>query len=360
VLQFTLAIGLMAAATVYYLQMDFILNSDLGYNPSGIIKLQLPPQRDPDKLVKFFRNELENEPAVLEVSGENSWGEGNRVKTNGKEIISLKLRIDEHYLPALEIPLINGRNFSPAFSSDSMQSVLVNESFVRAAGLKEPIGQQVKLPGEWEGDLEMNIIGVVKDYHHNSLKEKIGPAVFVMKHYENLFVKSRNDKSLQALATLEKIYKLHLGDSPLQVSFLEDDISKQYDEEKNWQRVINYATAMSVFICCLGLFGLSWLAARQRTREIGIRKVLGAGVGAIAAMLSKDFLKLVLVSFFIACPITWVLMNHWLQDYAYRIRISWWMFALAGLVGFLIAMLTVGSQAIKAALANPVESLRTE
>lgn len=362
VFQFTLAIGLIASTIIYYLQMNFIMKKDLGYNPSDVILVSLPPQRNPDRLVKLFRNELAADPSVIMVSGafstpgQGSWGGENLIRVNGKEIPSHKIRADEYYLPALGIPLKEGRNFSKDFGSDSMHSIIVNEAFVKAAGLKKPIGEQVKLPGEWEGDLTATIIGVVKDYHHNSLKDKISPMLLVMKHYETLMVKTQKGKSLAVLARLEELYKKHLADSPFQFSFLADNIKNQYEGERYWQKVINYAAGISIFICSLGLFGLSWLSAHRRTREIGIRKVLGATVAGIAGLLSKEFVKLVLI----ASPVCWLAMHKWIEHFAYRIDISWWMFGLAGAVAVLIALITVSFQAIKAALANPVKALRSE
>jgi putative ABC transport system permease protein len=360
VFQFTLAISFVTGSLVYYLQMNFIMHKELGYDPSDMINVKLPGQRNPDRLVQLFRSELATSPAVVQVSGFNSWGDNNMVKVNDKTIPSVKFRADESYLPGLEIPLKQGRNFSAAFGSDSMQSVIVNETFVRQAGWKDPIGQRVQLMGEWEGDLNMTVVGVVKDHHYNSLKQKIGPQVLVMKHYDELLVKARHGKLPEALAAIEKVYKDHLPDSPFQFSFMDNDVATQYGEERHWQQIIGYVTILSVFICCLGLFGLSYLAARQRTREIGIRKVLGAGVAGIAALLSKEFLKLVVIALLIASPLSFFLMDRWLENFAYRIDISWWMFLLAGAIAIFIAMATVSFQAIKAALANPVQSLRSE
>ncbi|MBX2922480.1 MAG: ABC transporter permease [Chitinophagaceae bacterium] len=366
VFQFTLAIAFITATIIYYLQMDFILKKDLGYNASDVILVKLPPQRNPDQLVKLFRNELAAEPSVVMVGGghsmpgEGSWGGGDPIPVNGKEIPSHKIRADEYYLPVLEIPLREGRNFSKDFGTDSMNSIIVNETFVRAAGLTNPIGTRVKLPGEWEGDLTTTIIGVAKDFHHNSLKDKISPMLLVMKHYETLMVKTKKGKSLAVLATLEKLYKKHIADSPFQFGFLADNIKNQYSGERYWQKVINYAAGVSIFICSLGLFGLSWLAAHRRTREIGIRKVLGATVTGIAGLLAKEFVKLVLIAFLVASPVCWLAMNKWIEHFAYRIDIRWWMFGLAGMIAVLIALITVSFQAIKAAVANPVKSLRTE
>jgi putative ABC transport system permease protein len=260
----------------------------------------------------------------------------------------------------LGIPLNEGRNFSKDLATDSMRSIIVNEAFVKAAGLEKPIGTQVKLPGEWEGDQTVTIIGVVKDYHHNSLKDKIGPMVLVMKHYETLMIKAQKNRSLAVLEILEKMYKKHLPDSPFHFSFLSDNIKDQYGEERYWLKVINYASGISIFICSLGLFGLSWLAARRRTREIGIRKVLGATAAGIASLLAKEFLKLVMIAFLLASPVCWLLMNKWLENFAYRINITWWIFLVSGTLAVLIAFITISYQAIKAAIANPVKSLRTE
>lgn len=360
VFQFTLAIGFVTGSLVYYLQMNFIMHKELGYNPSDMISIKLPAQRNPDQLVQLFRSELATSPAITRVSGFSSWGNNNIVKVNDRTIPSLKFRIDEFYLPGLEIPLKQGRNFSAAFGSDSMQSVIVNETFVKQAGWKDPVGKRVQLMSEWEGDLNMTVVGVVKDHHYNSLKQKIGPQVLVMRHYDKLLVRAQQGKLPEALAAIEKVYQDRLPDSPFRFSFMDDDVARQYGEERLWQQIIGYVTVLSVFICCLGLLGLSYLAARQRTREIGIRKVLGASIAGIAGLLSKDFLKLVVIALLIASPLSFFLMNRWLANFAYRIDISWWIFLLAGAIAVFIAMATVSFQAIKAALANPVQSLRSE
>ncbi|PSL34965.1 ABC transporter permease [Chitinophaga ginsengisoli] len=360
VFQFTLAIGFVTGSLIYYLQMTFIGNKALGYNPSGIIDIKLPPQRNPDQLVPLFRTALTALPSVVQVAGFNSWGDNNVVKVNDRTIFSHKVRGDEFYLPDLGISLQQGRNFSPAFGADSSRSVIVNETFVKQTGWKNPLGQQVKLIGEWGGDMNMTVVGVMKDYHYNSLKEKIGPAVLVMKNYEHLLVKTKQGRGAEALAAIEGIYKKYLPDSPFQFSFIDDDIARQYRDDKHWQQIIAYVTILSVFICCLGLFGLSYLAARQRTKEIGIRKVLGAGVAGIAGLLSKDFLQLVIIAFLIASPLSFFVMNHWLDGFAYRIDVSWWIFLVAGAIATCIAMVTISFQTIRAAMANPVQSLRSE
>jgi putative ABC transport system permease protein len=270
------------------------------------------------------------------------------------------LRADENYIPALEIPIKEGRNFSSAFIADSMQSVVVNESFVKAAGWKSPIGQQVTLPDEWEGEAKMNVIGVVKDYHHHSLKTEIGPQIFVMRHYEKVFVKVEEGKFAQALAAIERVYKKQIPDSPFQFSALGDIVKREYEQERQWQQIITYAALVSLMICCLGLFGLSGIAARQRIREIGIRKVLGASVADLTGVLSKDFLKLVIVAFFIAAPVSWFFSQKWLTNFAYTIQLSWCIFFIAGVLAVLIALFTISFHTIRAALGNPVKALRTE
>ena len=359
IFQFTLAIGLIIASLVYNRQMNFMLNKDLGYTPQGLIQVSLPPQRDPDKLVNMFRNELVSEPSVLSVSGSNSWGTGNPVRFGDREIATVKLRTDEQFIPVMGIQLTAGRNFSSSMGADSLQSIIVNETFVKQAGWEHAIGQQVKTT-DWEGELNRTVIGVIKDYHYSSMREKIGPQVLVMKHYGNLVVKTQPGQSVRALGRLEKLYKSKLPDSPFQFSFLDEEIRNQYQQEKLWQRIIEYATLLAIVISCLGLFGLSLFAARLRIREIGIRKVLGATEMNIVGILSFDFLKPVGLALLMTMPLSWLLMSKWLENFAYRITISWWIYFSAALISLAIALFTIGYQAIRAALANPVDSLRSE
>jgi putative ABC transport system permease protein len=257
--------------------------------------------------------------------------------------------------------LVQGRNFSPDFPSDSANSVLVNETFAKKAGWKNPIGQTVNF---WYKDnKKYTVIGVVKDYHYSSLSEKIGPELFTMKEdnpYGMAYIKIKPNTSAASLNTIEKIFKQLFPLNPYRYTFMNDENIKHYEAEAKWKQIMLFGAILTIFISCIGLFGLSVLSAQKRTREIGIRKVLGASVNTVVTTLSKDFLKLVCISLVIAVPAAWLVANKWLENYPYRISLNWELFAVGGISVILIALITVSFQAIKAAVANPVKSLRTE
>jgi ABC-type antimicrobial peptide transport system permease subunit len=260
----------------------------------------------------------------------------------------------------LEIPVKEGRNFSDLYGTDKTNAVIVNEAFVKAAGLNNPIGTPIQIKDWFPKDA--TIIGVVKDYHLGSLKEIIQPEILTItdESQGTMLIKIDKQRQKQALAALEKVYKTAVPGAEYSYVFWDELNAKEYHLERKWQQIINAATLLSVLICCLGLFGLTHLATHMRVKEIGIRKVLGATVSSIASLISRDFIKLVLIAVVVASPVAWYFMNQWLQDFAYRINISWWVFVLAGVAAVFIALLTIIFQAIKAAVANPVKSLRTE
>ncbi len=268
-------------------------------------------------------------------------------------------RADYDFLPLLGLELSAGRNFSPDFGADPAHSAIVNEPFVKAAGWADPIGKQF-IEDQWGDNQKLTVVGVVKDYHYGSLRYQIQPQVLTMQSANLVWIKYAEGKRGQALASLQKVFRQQFGDYYFKYSFLSDDNATLYQNDRRWQQIVQYAAGLSLLICCIGLFGLARMAANQRTKEIGIRKVLGATVASIAALLSKDFIKLVLIAIVIASPIAWYAMNAWLADFAYKIDISWWVFALAGGLAVGIALLTVSFQSVKAALMNPVESLRSE
>ena len=269
--------------------------------------------------------------------------------------------VEEPYIPMLEIQIKEGRNFSDLYGTDKTNAIIVNEAFVKALGLQNPVGTQIKVD-DWFVKKSFNIIGVVKDYHQGSLKKIIQPIILAMNDGTAggmVLLKIDKQRQKQSLAALEKVYKKAVPGSEYSYAFWDELNAKEYRQERKWQQIINIATVLSILICCLGLFGLTHLASHMRVKEIGIRKVLGATVSNITSLISKDFLKLVILAVVIASPIAWYFMNDWLQDFAYRIKISWWIFLLAGLLAMIIAILTISFQAIKAAVANPVKSLRT-
>jgi len=245
-----------------------------------------------------------------------------------------------------------------------MNSVIVNESFVKEAGWKldDAVGKTIGF-GESHGGRNATVIGVVKDYHFLSLKKKITSEVFTMEpdfNYGEIWVKINPKDVPQTLALLEKTFKKLVPYFPYSYQFMDDVNAKNYETETKWKQIISIASTLFIFISCIGLLGLVILSIEQRTKEIGIRKVLGAAVSRIIVLISKEFLILISIAFIVAVPVGYYFVNRWLQNFAYRINISWWMFALAGLLVIAVALLTMSFQAIKAAIANPVKSLRTE
>ena len=261
----------------------------------------------------------------------------------------------------MQIKLKAGRNISSAIPSDKHHAVIVNEAFVKAAGLESPLGAQVYTSDRFDKELK-TIVGVIEDFHSGSLHEPIKPMVMLVCDWDShgIWIRIAKQNQQRALKAIEAAYKKAMPAALYEYKFLDELNAQSYEQEQRWQKIVGMAAALSIIICCLGLFGLAHLAAQRRIKEIGIRKVLGATVTSIASLLTKDFLKLVVVSLVVASPLAWWVMNNWLQDFAYRINIGWWMFLLAGLIAIVIAMITVSFQAIKAAIANPVKSLRTE
>jgi ABC-type antimicrobial peptide transport system permease subunit len=261
------------------------------------------------------------------------------------------------FVKTMHLQLAQGRDFSKDFATDSV-GYLLNESATKIVGYKEPVGKPLTFWGK-----PGTIIGVLKDFHFNSLHTPINP--LILRLGENLdwgsaLVRTAPGKTKEALSGLEKICKSLNPKFPFTYQFSDEEYAKLYSSEQVVTRLANYFAFLAIFISCLGLLGLVIFSAEQRTKEFGIRKVLGARPATLFGLLSKEFLLLVLIAMVIASPLAWIAMNNWLQNYVYRISISWWMFAIAGLAALLIALLTVSFQAVKAAIANPVKSLRTE
>jgi len=360
VLQFTIATVLIGITMVFYLQMRYISRRELGYDPSSIIVLQLPPQRNPDALVKVLRQKLSFEPSITQVAASSYWGLANKVIVSSGVLEVTTYRADENYIPALKIPILEGRNFTTEFASDSLKSIIVNQSFVKAAGWTRAIGQSVRLPGEWEGEVQMNVIGVVKDYHHESLKRAVIPQVFVMRHYDKLVIKVQPGTIAHMIGVLEKVYKDNVVNSPFQFALLTDTIEKQYQADRQWQRIVTYAAVVALFICSLGLFGLAGISSGQRVKEIGVRKILGATIAGIVGLLSKDFLKPVFIACCIATPLSWLITQRWLMNFAYQVELRWWVFPGTCVFAVGIAFVVVGIQTLRTAMGNPAKALRSE
>ena len=359
VLQFALASFLIIATFTIYKQFNFLTKEKLGYDDSNLIIVHKDFKNHDE--AEFFKNELLKDPDMISVAPRNGGRWGTVAKISNDSTIQFDYEtVDEAYLPTFKIPLAQGRNFSADFPSDSANSVLVNESFVKQAQWKNAIGQTVNF---WYDNKKYNVIGVVKDYHYASLNEKIGPQLFTMKkdnHYGMVYIKIKPNTAAESLQTIQKTFKQLFPLNPYNYTFMNEQNRKNYEAEAKWKQIMLFGAILTIFISCIGLFGLSVLSAEKRTKEIGIRKVLGASVNGVVTILSKDFLKLVFISLVIAIPAAWIAANKWLENYPYRITVNWWLFASAGILVILIALITVGFQAIKAAVANPVKSLRTE
>ena len=362
VLQFALAIFLIIGAISVSSQLNYLAKMDLRYDPKNLVRIDLPFNNNNNNLISLVKQELAKDPSILHVSARNRGRAITGVKAEGKEIEIDENRIDENFFPTFNIPLISGRNFSPSSPFDSSHSVIVNESFINKAGWnpRQALGKQIH---SMEGKEIYTIIGVIRDYHFLSLKEKISPQFFTMSNVEPLgqiWVKINGEQIPKTLASVEKVLRKFSPFYPYQFQFMEDINAKNYEDERRWREIISIASVLFIFISCIGLLGLVMLSVEQRTKEIGIRKVLGAAVGGIVLLISREFLTIVCLSFIIAAPLGYLAVNNWLQNFAYRMNISWTIFALAGFLILAVASMTLGFQAFRAAIANPAKSLRNE
>lgn len=360
VVQFSLAIFLLISTIVYYGQMNFLRTKDLGYNPNQIIRTSISGNKDYQQIISQLKAGLSKEPSIKMVSfGSDGYVED--IDINNTALKAVYRKIDENFIPALGIPLQAGHNFSAALPAGQKQGVIVNEALVKALGLQHPIGLPIKINRHWDSSTSI-ITGVVKDFHFGSLREPVRPMAMYMPNEPDggIWIKFEKTRQKEAMTAVERIYKKAMPNSVYTYNFLDELNARQYLQEQRWQQVVTVATLLSFIICCLGLFGLAHLSTGQRVKEIGIRKVLGASVAQIVSLLSADFLKLVAIAFLVAAPIGWVVMDKWLQDFAYRITIGPSIFLMTGLLAILIALMAVGYQSVKTAMANPVKSLRSE
>jgi putative ABC transport system permease protein len=360
IVQFALASFLIIATITIYAQFNFLTTEKLGYDDNNLVLIRKSEMNRNE--AALLKQELKKDPNIIAVASKNNGFWGTVAKVNGDSTMQFAYEtVDEDFLPMLKIPVMEGRNFSSAFPSDSSHSVLVNEVFVKKAGWKEAIGQKVNF---WYRNNETyTVIGVVKDYHFQALNQKIGPQLFTMKKnndYGLAIIKIRPNSEKASLKHIEKVFKSLFPISPYSYEFKDQQNLKNYESEAKWKQIMLFGAILTIFISCIGLFGLSVLSAEKRTKEIGIRKVLGASVSGVVTILSKDFLKLVIISLLIAIPIAWILAEKWLLNYPYRIELSWKIFASAALSVILIAIATVSFQAFKAAVSNPVGALRSE
>lgn len=372
--QFAITVILVTASMVIYLQLNYVSNTDLGFNKNEMMTFHID-SRDVRQKVPALRQALLQNPSVKAVAsagnpiGNNDIGMLDySVEKNGvfdeHSNLAYGLTIDPDFIPAMQIHMLEGRNFSDNIASDS-NSVIVNESFLKRQGWTTGVGKFISRGKDSAGKINTStIIGVVKDYHIYSLQHKIEPMIMQLPQFatekDNMYVRLSENNIAQSLAYVEKTFKQFDASATFDYHFLDKNFLAQYQAEQKQGQVLLAFTILTIIIACLGLFGLITFTVSQRVKEIGIRKVLGASVGNITTLLTGSLLKVILISMLIAIPVSWFAMNKWLQDFAYRINLDWWIFLLAGVIALAIALFTLSFQAIRAAIANPVKSLRTE
>jgi putative ABC transport system permease protein len=366
VFQFATAVILIVGTLVIYSQLNYIRNKKLGYKREQVLVLGNTASLWIH--AQTFKNEISHIPGVEAVTMAGSMPTTTDISTGiyskdaaqseGQVMGITEYNIDVDYIPTLGMEMAKGRNFSPQLPTDS-QTVIINETAARLLGFtKDPLNKVL-----YNQSVAMNVIGVVKDFNTGSLKSKIPPLVFKLREDRNsMALRLTADKISSVIPQLEKAFHSmdKMAGQPFIYFFLDDDFNRLYNAEQRTGKLFLSFAFFAILIACLGLFGLVTYAAEQRTKEIGIRKVLGSSITGIVTLLSKDFLKLVVIALVIGSPLAWFIMNRWLQDFAYRVNISWWVFAMAAFFAIAITLITVSFQTIKAALANPVRSLKSE
>ena len=373
VLQFALSIIMIIATIVVYLQMKYINTKNMGFNKDQLLVIDINSGKI-RRGAETIKTEFAKLPPVKNVSVSSrvpgEWKDLPKVKVKNEKIVSADgndmyfLGIDDQFLKTYQIELVRGRNFSAGNLADS-SAVIVNEKAAKELSITEPSEQMIEIPLDESQSFKARVVGIVKDFNFQSLRQPLAPMILgfqknPIQDIDYFTIRTGTNSMSETLTQMDNI--LHSIDKShlLEYHFLDKQWDLFYREDKIRQNIFVIVAILTIVIACMGLFGLATYAAQQRIKEIGIRKVLGASVGGIIAMLSKDFLKLVFIAAIIAFPVSWWMMNNWLNDFAYRTKIYWWVFVIAGAMALIIALGTVGFKALKAAIANPVKSLRTE
>jgi len=381
IFQFSLSIIMIIATTIVYMQVKYLDTKDMGFNKEQLLVIDINSgkvRRDAETIKNEFKKLPQVSQVCVTTRVPGEWKNIPKVKVKNEHITNATgdemffIGADDQFLSTYKIELLSGRNFSSGSLADS-SSVLITETAAKQLGIKEAAGQRIDVPFfDFSGDVSapdrpytVTVAGIVKDFNFQSLREPLKPMIIGFQKNPvqaidyftaKVSIQDANTTLKQMDAALHNIDPDHL----FEYHFLDQQWDLFYHEDRVRQTIFFIIAILAIVIACLGLFGLATYSAEQRVKEIGIRKVLGASVQSIVVILSKEFLKLVIIASFIAFPVAWFAMHKWLQDFAYRVNISWWVFLLAAVVAVLIALLTVGFRAIKAALANPVKSLRTE
>jgi len=370
IIQFATSVVLIAGTIIIYQQVNYMLSQPLGVNIKQTLVLDGGASVQNSlyqNIFQPFKNSILQLHGVKSITAstsvmgkENTWANGIRRLDQAYpgEVALYYLGIDYDFIPSYELKLVAGRNFSKDFPTD-LKAAILNETAARMLGFESPqkaINEKIV-----RGDT-LTIIGVVQDYHSEALSKSINPQLIILRpdtrNAYSIKIESANISS--TIAAVQTTWNKYFPNDPFNYYFLDDSFNAQYEADRQFEKVFGFFAFLAIIIACFGLLGLSAYNVLQRTKEIGIRKVLGASVQNVLYILSKDFIQLVLLAFLLAVPVTWWIMHHWLQDYAYRININWWVFIIAGFISIVIALITISFQAIKAAVANPVKSLRTE
>jgi putative ABC transport system permease protein len=364
--QFTLSILLIIATIVVNKQMNFLVSKDLGFNKDRVAVIQLANSNIEMKHKSAaFISALKQNAGIVSVSASNrvpgqsfnGYGIVPEGHTLDEHLLANVLETDVDFASAYNIKLAQGRFFDPKLATDTANSIVINEAMAQYLGWKDPVGKKLEIYEARKG----SIIGVMRDFNFASLREKIQPLAIILNDNPlYVSIKLKAGATQTTLRAIQKQWKQFDDEFPFDYFFMDEQLNKFYQSDQRLLKVISIFATLAIIIACIGLFGLSIYTARQRTKEIGIRKVPGSSVTGIVRLLSKDFIKLVGIAILIASPIAWWAGNKWLQDFAYRINISWIVFVVTGIFGLTIALFTVGLQAVRAGVRNPVKSLRTE
>ncbi len=371
VVQFTLSIILVICTIAVTTQLNFINNYDLGYKQDNLIYLNLDEATRTKH--EALSSEFKNITGVVNLTkadklpfwgGNSSWSYDWQGKDPENKVLICVMRVDRNYFETLGIPLAEGRSFSPIYDNMKIESgditgeVILNQEALKRMKMEEPIGKTFGRSGQEK----LPIVGVAKDFHFESLKRNIEPMLMVPLTYypDVLILRIQPENFTKTLAAINTKWNEIIPDTNCEIGFFDQRLEKMYNSEKRISGLFSYFSFVAIFIACIGLFGLSVFAIERKRKEIGIRKVNGSKVSQILAMLNKDFIKWVLISFVLASPIAWYAMNQWLQNFAYKTTLDWWIFALSGFLAIAIAILTVSFQSYKAAIRNPIEALRYE
>jgi len=360
--QFVLSIVLIVSTVIILQQTRYMLAKNPGFNRENVVAIDAT-QTDPNKTFPVFKQQVINHPGILGAASAGAGlGAGQDFLGYTDHGLSADVNIiDPDYRKVLGMKLLAGRDLETRVAGDTINRLIINETMMKAFGwnLQDAVGQRIK---GFQGGTAV-VAGVVKNFNYRPLSEGVKNQVFETtadKGYTHFYVRIGKGNAVPALAIIQKAWQNAMPGVPMKYSFLDQDVNNYYTSEERWTSIVGWAGGLSIFLGCLGLLGLAALAAINRTKEFGVRKVLGASMLNIANLLLKDFLTLVLVAFLIASPLAWYFMSQWLHGYADRIQINWKVFLSAGVFAFAIALITIGYQAIRAALTNPVKSLRSE